>query len=79
MQGNTIKTKCTIYAGRQKQQRINLHKLPPGSIGVIRHSETDNEYGIESHLVRFRIGNQDFYAKLATSTFETIEISNKKR
>jgi hypothetical protein len=78
MIGKTIKTKCPIYAGRQKRQAVNLHRLPTGSEGVIRGYDQYVNFGglrcaMEVCLVKFVIEGKRYFAELAPTTFELQE------
>ena len=74
--GKKVKTICKCYATKQKST-INIPKIyylvPLGSIGEIRVVSTDQEYNIESFLVKFTIEGQYYYCKLSKNMLDFID------
>lgn len=67
-----IKLLCPVYAGRAKDQKLNLIKIPSGTLGSIRMSSTNTEFNITYFLVKFNLDGQHYYARIAGTTFEFI-------
>lgn len=65
-QGSKIKLFHSVYAGKQKQQKNNLTRLPAGSIGIVKFHNIDDldEY----YLVKFKIDDETYWAKINPHT-----------
>jgi len=69
--GKQIRTKCAVYAGKQKYQRLNLERLPAGTIGVVKDQEVTFS-NVEVCMVRFMVGKRRYFALLGPSSFEIL-------